>query len=197
VRISHNEKDTSMKSIFKPLLLAGLLTTVGFSALAQAPTPIASDSNPMAAANEPTHKGMRHDRMGKRSREQMQAHMDKRHAAFKASLKLTAAQEGAWATFTAAMAPPAKPIMNSRAERAEISKLPTPERLDKMKAMHTEHMTMMTAEMDKHGDATKAFYATLTPEQQKTFDTHGPRSHGDKDHKHGMRDDKAAGQLKS
>jgi Spy/CpxP family protein refolding chaperone len=40
-------------------------------------------------------------------------------------------------------------------------------------------MAEMNAAMDKRGEATKAFYAALTPEQQKTFDAehrkHGPR----------------------
>lgn len=185
-----------MKSIFKPLLLAGLLAAAGFSALAQTPAPMASDRSPMAGASAPMPDGMHHDRMGKRSPEKMQARMDKQQSALKASLKLTTAQQGAWTTYTAATAPPAKPMMNSRAERAELSKLPTPERIDKMKAMHTERMTMMTAEMDKRGDATKAFYAVLTPEQQKTFDVHSMRGHGPKGHKHGHRDAKPAVQPK-
>jgi Spy/CpxP family protein refolding chaperone len=39
-----------------------------------------------------------------------------------------------------------------------------------MKALRTQRMTEMNAEMDKRGDATKAFYAALSPEQQKIFD---------------------------
>ena len=56
------------------------------------------------------------------------------------------------------------------AQRAEMAKLTTPERIDKMREMRTQRMTEMNAAMDKRAEATKTFYATLTPEQQKTFD---------------------------
>lgn len=66
-------------------------------------------------------------------------------------------------------------MMGQRTDYAELAKLPTPERIDKMKALRTEHMNAMNAAMDKHADATKAFYATLTPEQQKVFDANTMR----------------------
>jgi protein CpxP len=68
-------------------------------------------------------------------------------------------------------------------QRAEMDKLTTPERIDKMQALHTERMNEHAAMMKKHGDATKAFYAVLSPEQKKTFDAEhvrhgGPAGHG-------------------
>jgi len=153
-----------MKSYFKPLLIAGLLATAGFAAISQ-PMGGADHAGPMGAM----HEGSGHEHMGKMDPAKMQAWMEKRQAALKAKLKLTPAQEGAWTTYTAAMKPPAD-MMAKRAEHEELAKLPTPERIDKMKALRSQHMTDMNAEMDKRGDATKAFYATLTPEQQKTFD---------------------------
>jgi Spy/CpxP family protein refolding chaperone len=68
---------------------------------------------------------------------------------------------------------------------ADMAKLTTPERIDKMKALGAQHMAEMTAAMDKRAEATKAFYAVLTPEQQKVFDAHGMPGQG-KDHSHGM-----------
>ena len=56
------------------------------------------------------------------------------------------------------------------ARRAEMAKLTTPERIDKMRELRTQRTTEMHAAMDKRSDATKAFYATLNPEQKKTFD---------------------------
>jgi hypothetical protein len=63
----------------------------------------------------------------------------------------------------------------------------TPQRIDAMQKRHAE----MSARMQARGEATKAFYAQLNPEQQKVFDTEtarrfghggpGPRGHG----KHG------------
>jgi hypothetical protein len=42
----------------------------------------------------------------------------------------------------------------------------TPERLAEMEVMMTKHV----AEMKAHNDATRAFYAQLSPSQQKAFD---------------------------
>lgn len=165
-----------MKSVFKPILLAGLLATAGFSAFSQAPA--GGERGAMMGSGSSMHEGMRHhDRMGRRDPAKMQARIDKRHAELKAQLKLTAAQEGAWTTYTAAMKPPAE-LMAKRPDRAELDKLSTPERIDKMKALRTQRMNDMSAAMDKRGEATKAFYATLTPEQQKAFDASAMRRHG-------------------
>ncbi|MEO5794169.1 MAG: Spy/CpxP family protein refolding chaperone [Rhodoferax sp.] len=155
----------SIRTPFKSLVLAGLLATLGATAFAaDAPPP------PPPAAGMAPHDPAK-----------MQEHMLKRQAALKAQLKITAAQEGAWTTFTSSMQPPAK---GPRPDKADFQKLTTPERIDKMRAMRTER----DAEMDKRADATKAFYAVLSPEQQKTFDTHamphmrgGPGEHGGPD----------------
>ena len=164
-----------MKSMFKPLLIAGLLATAGLTAFSQAPL------NPMGA-------GMGQDRMDKSQHmnpARMQARMDKQNAALKAKLKLSAAQENDWASYVAAMKQPTD-MMAKRAQHTELAKLPTPERIDQMKALRSQHMAEMTAAMDKRGEATKTFYATLTPEQKKTFDASMMPHHGDKGHMSGM-----------
>lgn len=141
------------------LVLAGLLAAMGTSAIAQGTPP---------AAPSP---GSRSEHMGHHGPAKMQAVMAKHQADLKAKLKLTPAQEGAWATYTTAMQPPASMGMRpSDAQRAEMDKLSTPERIDKMRSMRAERMTQMNAMMDKRGDATKVLYAALTPEQQKIFD---------------------------
>ena len=64
--------------------------------------------------------------------------------------------------------------------KADMDKLTTPERIDKMRTLRAERMTTMNAEMDKRGTATKAFYAVLSSEQKAVFDAvsmHGGR-HG-------------------
>ena len=180
-----------MKSVFKPALLAGLLATAGFPALSQAPA--AGEHGYMVGAGGPMHEGMGHSRMGKMDPAKMQAWMDKRNASLKAVLKLTAAQEGAWTTYTAAMKPPAG-LMGTRPDRAEMEKLTSPERIDKMKALHTQRMTDMNAVMEKHGEATKDFYATLTPEQQKVFDANAMPRQGRDGRKGGMRGGKGPSQ---
>ena len=159
------------------LVLAGLLAAMGTTAMAQG-TPPASPS-----------PGPRSEHMGHHDPAKMQAMMAKQQADLKGKLKLTPAQEGAWATYTTAMQPPAgRGMRPTEAQRADMDKLSTPERIDKMRSMRAERMTQMNAMMDKRGDATKALYAALTPEQQKIFDAehqkHGARgNHG----RHGER----------
>ena len=157
------------------LILASLLATAGMGAIAQgtdaAPAALQPGTSAPAAQNAMPHHGEHN--MARHDPAKMQAWMAKRQAELKARLKITPAQEGAWTTFTASMQPPARMMGGERpmaAQRAELDKLTTPERIDKMKALRTEHMTQMHAEMDKRGDAVKAFYAALSLDQQKTFD---------------------------
>jgi periplasmic protein CpxP/Spy len=138
---------------------AGLLATFGLAAMAQMP--------PQGPAGDTAPHGMREHRMDPAK---MQEHMAKRQAALKQKLQITPAQEGAWNAWTTAM----QPGDFKRPERGEFEKLTTPERIDRMRALREQHI----AQMDKRAEATKTFYATLTPEQKKTFDAataHGPR----------------------
>ncbi len=152
------------------LALAGLMAA-GASAMAQVNPPAASYSGP------------RSEHMGKHDPAKMQAMMAKHQADMKARLKLTPAQESAWTAYTSAMQPPAGMAMRpSDAQRAEMDKLTTPERIDRMRAMRAERMTQMNAEMDKRGNAAKTFYAALTPEQQKVFDAEHPKRGGHGEH---------------
>ncbi|MDO9250287.1 Spy/CpxP family protein refolding chaperone [Hydrogenophaga sp.] len=97
--------------------------------------------------------------------ERMQKRMAERQAQLKDTLKITPAQEAAWNAFVARTAP--EPRMARSQSREDWAKLTTPERLDKMQALKAER----DARMGKRIDATKSFYAALTPEQQKVFDT--------------------------
>ncbi|MDB5884154.1 MAG: hypothetical protein JWR74_325 [Polaromonas sp.] len=157
------------------LVLAGLLASAAFSAGAQGTDAAPSGLNPGTSAPAAKNARPQHGehRMGRHDPAKMQAWMAKRQAEMKTRLKITPAQEGAWTAFTTAMQPPARMMGGERpmaTQRAELDKLTTPERIDKMKAMRTQRMTEMNAEMDKRGEATKSFYAALSPEQQKLFD---------------------------
>ena len=182
-----------MKSFFKPVLLTCMLASVGLTAFSQAPA--MGDHPGMMGAGGPMHEGREQHRMGKMDPAKVQARMERRQAALKAALKLTPAQEGAWTTFTAAMKPPAD-LMAKRPDFDALAKLPTPERIEKMKTLHAQHSAEMTAAMDKRGEATKAFYATLTPEQQKTFDASTARRLGNAEHMGGPRGGKGPAQPK-
>jgi protein CpxP len=121
--------------------------------------------------------------------QKMQDRMAQRHAqhleALKSALLIKPEQEGAWTSFASSMQP-----VNPRPVRpapAELEKLSTPERIDKMMAFKAQR----DAQMQKRADATKAIYASLTTEQKSVFDQHtakymnqmghggehGPRSH--------------------
>jgi len=162
-----------MKSGFKSLVLAGLLAGAGFATLAQ---PAAQDMarSPMMGASSPMRQGGPMGMRGRMDPARMEAMMARRHADLKAKLKLTAEQEGAWTTFTTAMKPPVHMGQN-RPDRAEMDKLSTPERIDKMRALRAQQMTDMNAAMDKRDDATKAFYAALNADQKKVFDAEHAR----------------------
>jgi protein CpxP len=163
-----------MKSLFKPLLIAALLATAGLSAYAQD-----------AGGPPPGVAGMHH--RGPMDPAKMQEMMVKRAAALKAKLNLGATQEGPWATYMAAMQPPADMDARMNPENRkkmhdEWAALTTPQRIDKMHEMKVKR----DAEMATRGDATKAFYAALSPAQQKVFDTSTMRhGHGGP---HGGRD---------
>lgn len=171
----------------KSLLCAGLLAaSVASGAFAQAPatTPAAPAAQAESGAQPPA-KGPR----AREDRTQRFEHMKQRHAqrlaALKEKLKLTPAQEGAWNTFTDAQQLPPAPPAGARMNRDEFAKLTTPQRLDLMEKRRAERSAMFT----KRADATRSFYAGLTPEQQKTFDAEsmrrfGPGDRGGRQHPH-------------
>jgi len=152
-----------MKNTLKLSLIAGLLAVAG----------VAYSQSPMGGKCDQgmgPDMAMRHDLMGNMDPARMQAMMEKRDALLKAQLKLTPAQEGAWKAFVDARMPAAAPAKMQRPDPIEMAKLTTPERLDKMKAMHEERMKTMTETMAKRDAAVRVFYAELTPAQQKVFD---------------------------
>ena len=179
------------------VILAGLLATASAGAFAEGPTATLPAARSSAAGPQGDYPTMGRDDPAK-----MQAQMAKRQADMKARLKITSAQEGAWTAFTAAMQPPARMMRGQQPmadQRADLEKLTTPERIDKMKALRAQRMTDMNAEMDKRGEATKAFYAALSPDQQKTFDAEhrkmggqrGDGGYGGPGHHRGMTDSKS------
>lgn len=89
--------------------------------------------------------------------------MEQRHQQLHDALKLTPEQEGSWKKLMDAEQH--KP-MRDAAKGEDWSKLSTPERAEKMLELSKQHQ----AQMSERVAALKGFYATLTPEQQKTFD---------------------------
>jgi hypothetical protein len=99
----------------------------------------------------------------------------------KEKLKLAPEQEAAWDAFASASQPG---MIHTGAERkamrGEFETLNTPQRLDRMLAMSE----VRRARMAERAEATKAFYAQLTPAQQSMFDAEAmPKRHRDH-HRH-------------
>jgi len=167
LRTGLNSKEAAMKSNLKISLVAGLLLAAGL-AYSQGPMG-GGQCDLMMMGQGMQGQGMGPRGMGRMDPAKMQAMQDQRHAALKAQLKLTAAQEPAWTAFTAA-AKPHGAMQAKQLDPAEMAKLTTPERIEKMKTMRAQRMGEMASAMDKHAEATNALYAVLTPEQQKIFD---------------------------
>ena len=157
-----------MKPAFKSLAVAGLLASAGFAVFSQGSGPMGEHRGMMGEGGMTLHDGK--GSMGKMDSTQMDARLAKRNADQRAKLKITASQEGAWTAYTTAMKPPAN-MVGQYPDRAEMEKLTTPERIDKMKSLRNQHHTDMTTAMDKRDEATKTFYAALSAEQKKTFDS--------------------------
>ena len=136
-----------MNARFKPRLLAVMLAASALTTFAQ-PAP---DAGLGGAAPDGQQRARFHERAAQRA------------TALKAKLKLSAAQESAWNTYVATMRRPAHASVPSR---ADIAKLTTPERLDRMRELRKQR----EAEFDKRDAATRSFYAALSPEQKKIFD---------------------------
>jgi len=96
--------------------------------------------------------------------ERMGQRQEKHQAALKAALKLTPEQENAWARYVDATH--FDPRARHATERKDWGQLSTPQRLDQMEKLQTEHNARMTQRIE----ATRQFYATLSPEQQQVFD---------------------------
>lgn len=123
------------------------------------------------------HHGMDPQKHTQRTEQMAKRHAE-HQAQLKSALKITASQEAAWNAYVAGTTPN-PPAGAPGMAREDWSKLTTPQRLDKMQALRAER----DAAMAKRIEAVKTFYAALTPEQQKVFDT---QAHGGM-HRAGMK----------
>ena len=158
--------NTSFHTVRKHLIVALSVLGMGAASLTvhaqQAPASApAATGNPKAAPDGPrAHRGERGNPAERMAKYQARLH-DK--------LKLTAAQEPAWATFTAANAPK-KPAGDWKAKREAFAKLSAPQRMEQWIALSKERI----ASQESRLASLKTFYGVLTPEQQKVFDDSVP-----------------------
>ena len=151
-----------MKPVYKSLLIAAALGAAGFGALAQ--------MGPKGDHLEMRHMGSMHHGDTTKMAERVNSHL----SGLKNKLHITASQEGAWGTFTAAMQPPAK-MTALRPDRAALDKLTTPERIDKMKQLRLQHHETMLTHMNQRDEAVKALYSALNADQKKVLDAEHAR----------------------
>jgi len=170
---------TTITNIRKHVLIAIGALTLGATALsAQAQAqqaPAGAAATEQAQAGRHAHAANREARAAR-----FQERVAKRQAALHDKLKITAAQEPAWAAFTAAVTPQraAGQFERARVDRTAMAKLSAPERAEKRLDWSKQRL----ARQESRVAALKTLYATLTPEQQQTFDElgarHGKRGHG-------------------
>jgi len=140
-----------MKSI--PIALAAALTLAAGASFAQTQPP------PRGGAAPPAE--------GRHWQRPDPAQMAERRAErLRAVLQLRPDQEPALRALIAATQPPPGERERWRGDREAMARLSTPERLDRIAARMNERATRFR----QHADATKRFYAQLTPAQQKAFD---------------------------
>lgn len=159
-------------SFAKRALIVGLIAGSGILAAS-------SFAMPADGAASPVGCEARH---GQKAHGNWAENRAKHLSELKEKLKLTSAQAAAWDTFASTRQPGIRQGMDRQAMRGEFEKLNTPQRLDKMLAISE----VRRARMVERAQATKAFYAQLSAEQQAVFDAEAKpgrhRGHGGKHH---------------
>ncbi|MDN4059617.1 Spy/CpxP family protein refolding chaperone [Massilia sp. YIM B02769] len=169
-----------MNTLRKQILVA--FAAVGFAGAAFAQTaataPVQEGRHGHAVTAE--QRAAHHaERQAKRAERQAA-----RAAKLRADLKLTAQQEPAFAAFLAAGKPAQRPQGQGAAkagERGQFAALPAPQRMERM----IDRQKQRTARMESRLAALNNFYAVLTPEQKKVFDSQAMRGGFGNHHGHG------------
>jgi hypothetical protein len=127
-------------------------------------------SGPTSASHTGAHPGGHGDHAHRaQTMERMKAGQERRLQELKLKLQLSADQEPAWTAFASAMALPMQ-AHHSRPDWAQLALLPTPERIERMKALREQHHAQAQARMDQRAQATRSFYDLLQAPQKKVFD---------------------------
>ncbi len=167
-------------AIFQRTLTATAAAATIFAALAM-PTWAQTSAMPATAATTAVEPAARAPGHHPRDHAAHEKRMAEKAQKFQAALQLTDAQQAGWNSYREAMKPAPH---GKRMDRENFAKLTTPQRIDHMQQKRAER----NAQADRRAQATKTFYATLTPAQQKTFDAetlrHGPH-HGKRHGPHG------------
>ncbi|MCL1886815.1 MAG: Spy/CpxP family protein refolding chaperone [Betaproteobacteria bacterium] len=157
-----------MKKWNKPLLAITAaigLGTAGFAATALAAPPCYGYGPGYADEAQNCYQAPSAQKGDDRRAERWKEFLTKRHAELHDKLKLTANQESAWQTYTTATMKNMTPTRPWG--QINFDSLSAPDRMEKALELMKERQSRMETQLA----ALKTFYATLTPEQQKIFDT--------------------------
>ncbi len=149
-----------MKTI-KTIALTGALASLAFATTSFAQQPAAPGQG-----QRPAMEGRERP-----SPEQMRVHMAER---LRTTLQLTSQQNAALNAYVSAISPQPGARDDRRGDRQSMREMTTPQRLDAMAAHMAERQQAFAA----RAEATKRFYAQLTPSQQKAFDALRPAGRG-------------------
>lgn len=163
--------------IFSPYRFAAtaILAALSLPALAMEPAPTPASPASAVSTDGPrqmrakNHRHNQHNRHYNATPAEREQHMVEHSAQLKKQLQITPAQEAAWASFTSGM----KPSDHARLGMGSMENLTVIEHLERMQAIHTQR----GAEMERRAETVKAFYAVLTPAQQKILDAHHREHH--------------------
>jgi hypothetical protein len=145
-----------MKSRLLALSIAGLSAlTIGLAAQSA----LADDTTPPADMPHAMHHRMDPAKFKARAEHRL----DKLHS----QLKLSADQEPAWTTYRNDSLTRLDTFIANRPAPGSMRDASAITRLEKRLQMMKQHETLLTQQLD----STRTFYAKLTPEQQKTFDS--------------------------
>ncbi|SHH60761.1 Spy/CpxP family protein refolding chaperone [Massilia sp. CF038] len=137
-----------MNTLRKQILIG--MTVLGLSG--------AAFSTQAAEPASPAAHGQRHGQWAERAAERQQRLHD--------ALKLSAAQEGAWSNYQAALAHKSRMDQAQGGARTDWKTLTAPQRLELQIARSREHTERMEARLA----ALQSFYGALNAEQKKLFD---------------------------
>jgi protein CpxP len=127
--------------------------------------PLAAESAPRRG--EPGPPG---ERPGSFRAEHGQHYTQERLDQLHGELKLTPAQEEAWNTWSGKINRAEQAQKEARPDFEALKQMPAPDRLQKLIDFSRVHV----ASMEEILAATKDFYATLNPDQRKSFDDFAP-----------------------
>ncbi len=137
-------------------------TVLGLAALLAAPLLDATGAHAQGAYPQPPQGPYNHPQGAAAPGEEGAPDLQGLHDA----LRLTPAQDRDWQAYVAAIAPDPGAEARHRSAAMMMATLPTPRRID----LITSAMEEDVSAMRRQGDAVKAFYARLTPDQQRIFD---------------------------